>query len=160
MKTQMMVALTIFFLPYSGFSVTGRDSWQTIRSDHEVIIQHPVFAGALGPLGLFNACTTDEEFRSKTPVQTCLSYRQIIRTSNTGSHKDYVCNDYESKNITISRTYTQEECVKHDRFGECLEYDSVTSVYPTSFQLVVIESSTNPSGNLLFSKAYTIPACD
>jgi len=160
MKTHMMAALTIFLLPCSGFSITGRDSWQTIRSSHEVVIQHPVFAGAFGPQGLFNACATEEEFRSRMPVQNCLSYRQIIKASSTGTYKDYVCSKYESKNVIIGRTYTQEECVKHARSGECLEYDSVTSVYPTNFQLVVIESSSNPSGNLLFTKAYTIPACD
>lgn len=160
MKTQLMVTLTALLLSSDVFSITGRDSWQTIRSSHEVIIQHPVFAGAFGPEGLFNACATEEEFRSKIPVQKCLSYRQIIRTSNTGTYKDYVCNEYEAKNVSISRTYTQEECVKHDRSGECLEYDTVTSVYPTSFFLVVIESNANKSGNFIFSKAYSILACD
>ena len=160
MKTQMMVALSIFLISNNGFSITGRDSWQTIRSTHEILIQHPVFAGALGPQGLFNACATEDEFRSKTPVKSCLSYRQVIKTSNAGTYKDYVCNEYESKNVTISRTYTQEECVKNDRSGECLEYDSVTSIYPTSFFLVVIEANNTSSGNFIFRKAYSIPACD
>lgn len=160
MKTQMMVALTVFLISASVFSITGRDKWETIKSSNEVIIQQPIFAGVFGQKGLFNACFTDEEFRSKTPVENCLSYRQVIVNSATGPYKDYVCNEYESRNVTISRTYTQEECVKHDRSGECLEYDSVTSVYPTTFQLVVIESGGSQSGNFIFSKPYTISACD
>lgn len=160
MKMQMMVALTVFLISSSSFSITGRDNWQTIRSSEEVLIQQPVFAGALGPQGLFNACATEEEFRSKTPVQNCLSYRPVMKTTNTGTYKDYVCEEYETKNVVISRTFTQEECVKHDRSGECLEYDSVTSVYPKRFQLVVIESRTDSSGNFIFSKSYSIPSCD
>lgn len=161
MKTRMMVALiTVFLISASGFSITGRDNWQTIRASREVIIQQPTFAGAFGQQGLFNACATDEEFKSKSPVSTCLSYRQVISNSKTGPYKDYVCNDFETRNVTISRTYTQEECVKHDLTGECLEYDSVTSVYPTSFQLVVIESGSEQSGNFIFSKSYGVAACD
>lgn len=157
---QLLVVLYTFLLPCIAYSITGRDDWQTIRSSQEVLIQQPVFAGAFGPLGLFNVCATDEEFKSITPVQTCLSYRQVIRTSNAGKYKDYVCNHYESRNIIISRTYTQDECVKHDYWGECLEYDSVTSVYPTSFQLPVIESRGETSNNFIFSKPYKMKACD
>lgn len=160
MKTQKMVALTILLLPFNVFPITGRDNWQTIRSSHEVIIQQPVFAGALGPQGLFNACATDEEFRSKTPVQSCLSYRQVIKSSNKGLYKDYVCDDYESRNVVISRTFTQEECVKHNPIGECVEYDSVTSVYPTSFQLPVISFNEGGLNNFIFSKAYAVEKCN
>lgn len=160
MKTQMMVTLTVFLISASVLAVTGRDNWATIRSSGEILIQQPTFAGAFGPEGLFNACSTDEEFKSKTPVSTCLSYRQVISQSSTGPYKDYVCSEYESRNVVISRTYTQEECVKHDRSGECLEYDSVTSVYPKIIQLVVIETGNEKSGNFIFSKPYKIPACD
>jgi len=160
MKTHLMVILTIFLISASVLAVTGRDSWSSIKSSGEIIIQQPTFAGAFGKQGLFNACATEEEFKSITPVSTCLNYRQVIVSSSTGPYKDYVCNEYESRNVNISRTYTQEECVKHNRSGECLEYDSVTSVYPTSFQLVVIESGSEKTGNFIFSKPYNIPACD
>lgn len=160
MKTQIMVALTVFLISASVFSITGRDKWDQIKSSNEVIIQQPIFAGAFGPKGLFNTCFTDEEFKSKAPVANCLSYHQVIVNSATGPYKDYVCSNSESRNVSISRTFTQEECVKHNRSGECLEYDSVTSVYPTSFQLVVIESGGGQSGNFIFSKPYRISACD
>jgi hypothetical protein len=159
MKTQMMVTIIVFFISTSVLAVTGRDNWPTIRSSRDILIQQPTFAGAFGPAGLFNACATDEEFRSKTSVSTCLSYRQVITYSSKGPYKDYICNHFESRHVNISRTYTQEECVKYDRSGECLEYDSVTSVYPTSFQLVVIESGSEKTGNFIFSKPYNIPSC-
>lgn len=160
MKIRMMLALTIFLISTSGFSITGRDNWQTIRASREVIIQQPTFAGAFGPQGLFNACATEEEFKSKLPVSTCLSYRQVFTDSKTGPYKDYACNDFETRNVSISRTFTQEECVRHNQNGECVEYDNVTSVYPTSFQLVVIEAGGEQAGHLIFTKSYGIPPCD
>ena len=160
MKTQTLMTLTILLMPYNVFSITGRDNWSTIKSSSEVIIQQPIFAGAFGPQGLFNACATDEEFRSKTPVKVCLSYKQVLKTSATGSYKDYVCNEYEIRNVVIGRTFTQEECVKHDRIGECIIYDSVTSVYPTNFQLPVISFNEGALNNFIFSKAYAVETCN
>lgn len=166
MKTQLMVALTISLISTSGYSVTGRDSWQNIRASREVLIQQPTFAGAFGSQGLFNACATEDEFRSLTPVQSCLSYHQVTRQSEKGPYKDYDCTEYETRHVVISRTFTQEECVKfapmtQSNSGECLEYDNVTSVYPTSFQLVVIDSQQADTGrSFIFSKPYRIPACN
>ena len=160
MKIQTLMTLTILLASYNVFSITGRDNWSTIKSSHEVIIQQPIFAGAFGPQGLFNACATDEEFRSISPVKVCLSYKQVLRTSITGAYKDYECNHYEMRNIVIARTFTQEECVKNDRIGECIEYDSVTSVYPTSFQLPVISFNEGALNNFIFSKAYAVERCN
>ena len=160
MKMQILVTITVLLLSYKVSSITGRDNWQTIKSNREVMIQQPVFAGAFGPQGLFNACVTDEEFKSKTPVKVCLSYKQIFKSTTNGTHIDYECSDYEFKNITISRTFTQEECVKHDHIGECIEYDSVTSVYPTSFQLPVVEFNQGALNNFIFSKAYAVETCN
>lgn len=159
MKARLIAILISIFFSISTFAVTGRDNWQTIRASREVLIQQPLFASAFGPQGLFNACYTDEEFRSVTPVESCLSYRPIIRHSPTGAYKDYVCGQYEKKNVTITRTYIQVECVKR-LYGECVEYDSVTSVYPTGFKLVVIEAEKSEVPIFIFMKTYSIPACD
>jgi hypothetical protein len=154
------VTFAVFLISVNVLAITGRDNWATIKSSREILIQQPTFASAFGPEGLFNACSTDQEFKSKTPVTICLSYRKVVTNSKTAPYKDYVCNEYELRNVVISRTYIQEECVKHDRFKECIEYDSVTSVYPTSIQLVVIEIGDEKSGNFIFSKPYKIPSCD
>lgn len=159
MKAHVIVAISICVLPNNAFPITGRDNWQTISSSDEVNVIHPLFAGRFGPKGLFNACSTDEEFISKTPIQTCLSYKEISKNTDQGILKDYECRDYESKNVSISRTYTQVECVKYNHTGECLEYDSVTSVYPRALHLVVTDSNEESSNNLLFTKAYTVAAC-
>ena len=160
MKTLKMAAIMlVFFSTTSALAITGRDNWQAIRGSREVLIQQPLFASAFGPQGLFNACYTEEDFRSVTPVESCLSYRPVIRHSSTGSYKDYVCNEYEKRNVIISRTYTQIECVKRTS-GECTEYDSVTSVYPTGFKLVVIEAEgPEAATDFIFMKTYAIPSC-
>ena len=59
--------------------------------------------------------------------------------------------------MALSRTYTQVECVKRI-YGECVEYDSVISVYPTGFKLVVIEAEESDA-SFIFTKTYSVPAC-
>ena len=160
MKLQILVASIVLLQSHNIVAITGKDNWETIKLSHEVIIQQPIFAGAFGPEGLFNACLTDEEFRSKKPVKVCLSYSQIIKYTQNRAYKDYECKDYEIKNVVISRTFTQEECVKHDHLGECIEYDSVTSVYPSHFQIPVISFNDGALNNFIFSKAYSVEKCN
>ncbi len=129
------------------------------------MIQQPTFAGIFGPEGLFNACTTDDEFKSIRPVKNCLEYREVLRQSERGVYKDYVCAAYEIKPVSISRTYIQNICVRHaamraNSSGECIQYDSITSVYPTTFSFAVIEANNDDYGNFLFSKTFALQSCD
>ncbi|MBC7714552.1 MAG: hypothetical protein H7177_14495 [Rhizobacter sp.] len=149
----------------NAFALTGIDNWNEIRSSRDVMIQQPTFAGAFGTNGLFNVCTTDDEFKSINPVKTCLEYREVIRHSESGMYKDYTCVNYETKAVSISRTYIQNVCVRHapmtnQSSGECVEYASVTSVYPTSFSFAVIEASGEEYGDFLFSKTFALKTCE
>ena len=158
-----LFAMTL--LTQNAYPITGFDYWANIRSNHDVMIQQPTFAGAFGPNGLFNVCSTDDEFRSIRPVKTCLEYREIIRHSENGSYKDYTCVNYETKFVSISRTYIQNICVRYapmtsQSSGECLEHASVTSVYPTSIKFAVIEANGDEYGNFLFSKTYALSTCE
>ena len=145
----------------SAFSLTGRDRWIDIRRDPEVLVQHPTFAKAFGPQGLFNACVSEDEFRTIKPVTTCLSYKEVFKNNQ----REFECAENETRHVQISRTYHENACVRHapataDSSGECLEYGNVTAVYPTSFKLAVIEAEGAEYGNLIFSKSYAIPTCE
>lgn len=162
------IALLIFIMTLlsgNSFAITGKNSWRDIRTSLDVIIQQPTFAGTFGSSGLFNVCTTDDEFKSIKPVKTCLEYREVIRQSESGSYRDYTCVNYETKPVSISRTFIQNVCIRHalmtsQSSGECTEYASVTSVYPTSFSFAVIEASGEEYGNFLFSKKFALSTCE
>lgn len=155
MKKLLMVtaALSLIVSVLSSdpaLALTGKDNWKSIRSSRDVLIQQPSFAEVFGDQGLFNACATEDEFRSRTPVKTCL---------NNG------CSDFEIRNIVVNRVYNANVCVKFAPMsatssGECVDFDVVTAVYPTSFQLPVIEANGEQSGDYVFSKNYSIPACE
>jgi hypothetical protein len=139
MKKQMLM-IVLAIMSSNAFSVTGLDRWKDIRSSTDLMIRQPAFAKIFGEQGLFNACATEEELRSKTPVKS---------------------NELGTRNISISRVHTENVCVNHDnRSGECLEYGDVTSVYPTSFQLAVLEVQENGNGDFIFSKTYALSPCD
>lgn len=163
MQKKMMIMLTLALASSSAFSVTGKDSWREIRTSGDLLIQQPTFAKVFGPQGLFNACATEDELKSLTPVKNCLSYREITKINpETGAaYRDYACSEYEIKHVSISRTYTEDACVRHDNTsGECLAYSNVTSVYPTSFQFAVIEAEGISNGEFIFSKTYALPPCE
>jgi hypothetical protein len=161
MKKYWLVIAAFTIVSSSAFSLTGKDRWSDIRSSRDVLIQQPTFAAVFGSQGLFNACSTEEEFRSIEPVRTCLSYREVLR----GNEKDYICAEYETREVVISRTYNQSKCVTHapmseNSSGECIEYGNSTSVYPSSFQLAVIEAQGIEYRNFIFSKTFAIPSCE
>jgi hypothetical protein len=152
-------------LTLDSFAITGFDSWKIIRASDDVIIQQPTFAGVFGPEGLFNACTTDDEFKSIKPVRNCVFYQAVKLNSERGLTNDYVCAAYETKQVSISRTYIQNVCVRYSPMspyssGECIEYESITSVYPTTFSLPVFDKSTQEYGEFLFSKTLALQSCD
>lgn len=168
MKFKWVAIIVFSLVSISAYPLTGKDRWLEIRNSRDVLIQQPTFAAAFGPQGLFNACHTEDEFKSRTPVKTCLSYREIIKenpNSPNETYKDYECAEYESRDVSISRTFNQSTCLRHapmdeNSSGECIEFGNVTSVYPTSFQLAVIEAEGAQYGNFIFSKAYAVPSCN
>lgn len=156
MKNKMVMTTLVFVISSAvvsispALAISGRDTWKSIRASRDVLIEQPAFAGVFGDQGLFNACVTEDEFRSLVPVKTCLSNG---------------CQDYEIRNVTVNRVHTKNVCVRFAPMnayssGECVDYQVVTAVYPTSFKLPVIEGNGEQSGDYIFSKNYSVPACE
>jgi hypothetical protein len=165
MRSNMLFYMLILFSA-NTFAITGFDSWPTIKTSKEVTILQPTFASAFGPGGLFNACTTDNEFKSLSPVKTCLQYTSVTRYNTENKlYKDYECSAYDIREVSMSRTYIQNVCLKHAPMNsqvsvECIEYGLVNSVYPTTFSFPVVEASSEEHGSLLFSKTFAIVSCE
>ena len=159
------IAFALAFLSTESFAITGKDSWSKLRSSGEVMILQPTFAGIFGPEGLFNACTTDHEFKSIKVVKNCIEFKEVTRESESGFFKDYICTSFETKHVSIRRNYIKNVCANFSQMtayssSECLQYESRKSVYPTTFSFIVIEASGEEFGNFLFSKTFALQSCD
>lgn len=147
-------------------AITGKNNWKEIISSDGLSIQQPAFSGVFGSSRLFNSCTTDDEFKSIKPVKICLEYKITTALKENGMEieSDYHCSRYETRPVSMSRTYLKNICVRYSpknsfSQGECIEYDQVTSIYPTAFSLAVIETDKEFYGQLLFLKTFAPQTC-
>lgn len=170
MKKVMLLFLASSLASNTGLAVTGRDSWQSIRQTPGLVLLQPKFAQAFGPRGLFNACITDEQFRSITPVNTCVLYKgttcaesalQPVTMERVSNRK--VCWEQvpsESNDERGSEKLSQEKPYEQP-YEECLSDPYASSPLSSiSFYIPVIERSKEGKDKFLFSKKYSLPACE
>ncbi len=164
----IMVALTAATLfSQTSFAASPRDSWSTLRSSRDVLILQPGIVMSMGKAGVFNTCATDSELRSINPVKTCTAYERVVHgnpNSEAGGWIEYVCTNYETKDITITREHEEQVCVKWSRTteastGECLEYQTVTKTYPRDFSIEVVGANGEMYMQHMFNKSYSLPDC-
>lgn len=141
MKKYLLVVIALVLVSPDIFAVSGKDRWSDIRKSREVLIQQPAFAQVFGPHGLFNACATEDEFRSLTPVKNCRD-----------------CAPGEEKIVTLSRNFVRDTCMRESFSEGCVEFSTREGFYPDSFYLPVIEGAR--SEDFVFSKRFTLPACE
>lgn len=166
-KMKATILFALLFISFDIFAITGKDDWKTIRKSREVLIQHPSFTERFGPKKIFNICVSGDEFKSIGPVKNCVAYNEVESDDQNRSlsgYKEYNCTKFITENIVMNRVHTNERCVRFAPIneytsGECLEYSPVTSFYPTSYSLPIIEADGDQYGTHLFSKTYAIPEC-
>lgn len=140
--------LTISTLfPPRAYAVTGKDSWDTLRKTPGLVIVQPEFAQAFGTKGLFNACTTDEQFRNIDPVRFC------------PDDKSSGCLEYTLQQVTVERFFSRNICSER-QYQKCMSYETIVQTHPKSFFLPVLEKKANGPGALIFSKKYSVPECE
>jgi hypothetical protein len=141
-----IIVISIIFPP-RAYAVTGKDNWETIRKIPELIIVQPEFAKAFGTKGLFNACTTDEQFRNINPVGTC------------PDDKSGGCLEYTLQQVTVERLFSRKICT-HWQDQKCINYDTFIQIHPKSFYLPILEKKSDGTRALIFSKKYSVPECE
>jgi hypothetical protein len=164
MKFFMMALTAATLFSQSSFAASPKDSWSKLRADRNVIILQP---HVLMQMGAFNACATDTELRSINAVKTCTAYKEVVHgnpNSEAGGYIEYVCTNYEMKDMTIEREHQEQVCTKwlppsEASSGECREWSTVTRTYPRDFSVEVVSSVGEMYMQHLFNKNLSLPDC-
>jgi hypothetical protein len=166
-KTLLVAAAAIATLSLSNgaFATTAtsaNDSWARVMADSNLLVNTP-YSGTFGPMGIFNACATETEFRSISPVDVCVQYKYIPATTEGDVPGTYECVKTEKKITSMPRSGTQHTCVRQDmseaHYPDCLEWADVAYNLPTKMNIEVMYGSGEAYASTAFYKGFTVPAC-
>jgi hypothetical protein len=155
-------AALICFNAFAAMPTGASSSWANIFADSSLIVSAP-YTGTFGPMGIFNACATETEFRAISPVDVCTSYTYVPATGDGGSPGSYECAKTEKRTTSIPRSGTHHTCVRQDmseaHYPDCLEWADVAYNLPTKMAIEVIYGSGENYASTAFYKTFTVPAC-
>lgn len=165
MKFFMMALTAATLFSQASFAASPKDSWAKLRADRNVIILAP---NILSQMGAFNACATDSELRSISPVRTCTAYKEVVHgnpNSEAGGWVEHVCTNYEMRDVSIAREHEEQVCTKwiqpsEASPGECKEWETVTKTYPRNFSVEVVSAVGEMYMQHLFDKTLSLPDCE
>lgn len=140
---------------------TQDDSWDTIRGEYtRVIFDQPALnLDNGGAISVFFGCVEGDTIRTKKMIKKCVAWER--------RGDDIVCSDYEHFYGVASIVSERERCLKwsHNKDNRyCLEYETYTYTHPLSYDINVHRTARgnkheNKKGRFLFTKNYTIEAC-
>ncbi len=162
----LFLAMALLFIS-NAFAVSLKDTWNAIRFNQELLILQPDFAEVMGSEGLFNACATDETFRSLNPVKICKEYREIKRQDNvaySGNYSEFKCVIWKNENIEVSRTIEEKTCRTNTIISKnypdgCLDYDFLEVKLPLTHKLEIVHGKGQLTMHHVMMKSFTIPDC-
>jgi hypothetical protein len=164
MKKTLMIAAVIVASTYAmaAHATSRNDTWSKIFADSSLIVSTP-YSGTFGPMGIFNACATDTEFQSISPVKVCTQYSYVPSTNDTDYPGHYDCVKTELRITSLPRTGTRHSCVKQDVSDEgnatCLQWADSAYTLSTTMEIQVVYGSGDAYNSAAFTKEYTVPAC-
>jgi hypothetical protein len=113
-------------------------------------------------MGIFNACATDNAFKSISPVKVCKQYVHTGAAGDWDYPGTWTCAQYAEEMTTMPRAGVRHECVKQDTseagYPNCLEYADVAYTLGTTVSVEVMHTG-EMYGQTAFTKDFTIPAC-
>lgn len=167
------VSVAFFFLATTAFALPRANApWNEIRNCPGTFISDVGELAALG--GAFNTCVEGNNFRSITPVMI-----QSDCTGNTDGNPSH--GTYDGHCATTSQEYAympisqvRGNCELSIPAGNrassdgfyCVKYSTETVTLPLTYKLTVGTVATSggrggrPTATPLFSKDFTIPACN
>ena len=146
-----------------GKSLNKDSSWEQINKDPSLAYNAPL-SDTFGPQGVFNACATETELKSLTPIQVCLEYKT---TPGSGElPPETTCVRTGMQIMTLARDYDRDECVawtpvsESENPPECTRTEAHHYHLDTTFPIAVFERfNYGETQEALFTKDYTVPAC-
>jgi hypothetical protein len=159
----LMIALVAMFAVDAHAYPSKNQSWDQIRADRNVTIDN--FAPLFGSDGIFNTCVDGDNFRSIKPVKVCVDFVQIPGRNGGDSYEPptTVCKKWELQHVTLPRTTTGEVCVKwetNEIDGLVCKKKEVRTITTPTTQNLSVWYMYSEATVYLFSKDYTVPACN
>ena len=123
------------------------------------------YSQVLGSIKLNNACITESEVKSINPVRVCtkLVPHTVDNGGEIGSHTDWVCANWETKDLAASRAFERTVCLKHAPIneassGECLKYGTVSDFLPATIKITTVTNHGEASTER--QSWFSFPACE
>ncbi|MEK2646316.1 hypothetical protein [Bdellovibrio sp. BCCA] len=159
---KVLFSLAALLISTSAHAVHSGSSWSQIFADRDAVVTHGY---AIMGIKLENACMTDTEIRSIEPTTQCaeLAPRTVYAPGGEGGgpYTEWDCVRYETKIVSVPRTYERPECLRleggGERSPECVEFGTVTVTVPRTIDTQVYV--TRGEAGQSFSKPFTFPSC-
>lgn len=123
------------------------------------------YSQVLGAIKLNNACITESEVKSINPVRVCtnLEAHTVDNGGEIGSHTDWVCTAWETKDLAYPRAFERTVCLKHAPVneassGECLKYGKVADFLPATIKITTVTDHGEASTER--TSWFSFPACE
>lgn len=123
------------------------------------------YSDVLGAIKLNNACLTESEVQSINPVTVCtkMEATTIDNGGEIGSHTEWKCVAYETKDLSYSRSFERTVCLKHapineGSYGQCLKWGKKADFLPETIKLTVRTSHGEADSET--TKWFTFPSCN
>ncbi|MFG1500989.1 hypothetical protein ABMA70_12345 [Halobacteriovorax sp. XZX-3] len=143
------------------------DSWETIKDNFmKVTFNEPALnLDNGGAISVFFGCIDGDTIRTKKMLKRCVEWQ------HRGGDRDSICTAYTSFYGRAEIVTERERCVRWSLQGRrdgrdiCLEYETYSYTHPLSYDIDVHKTlhgrrHDNKLGRKLFTKNYTIEACE
>ncbi len=123
------------------------------------------YSQVLGSIKLHNACVTESAVKSINPVRVCTKLVPVTINNGgeIGSHTEWRCANWETKNLTYSRAFERTVClvqapINEGSHGECLKYGTVDDFLPSTIKIMTVTNHGEASSER--TSWFTFPACE
>nr|BFD67304.1 hypothetical protein HAGR004_23260 [Bdellovibrio sp. HAGR004] len=158
----LFVSLATLLVSASAFAVHANSSWSQIFADRDAVVTHGY---RLPGIKLDNACMTETEVRAIQPTRECAEL--VPRTirgpggDGPGDITEWVCARYETKIVSVPRTYEEPVCLelrgRGDESHECVKFGTRDVTVPQTIDTQVFV--TRGESDQSFWKRFTFPTC-
>lgn len=157
MKKVILAIACLFSV--NAFAFTANSSWEQIFASNKTSFGH---AYNFGGIALENACVTDANVQSKTPVTVCTKWEERYVNQGDASYWETVCAEKTQAIAVSPRTYAQPVCEAYEGNAEagyvCTKFGQKSVTIPATISVEVFENHGEVMTS--FKKDYTLPACN
>lgn len=157
MKKVILAVACLFSV--NAMALDANSSWEQIFNSYKTSFSHGY---NMGGIALDNACVTDANVQSKTPVTVCTKWEERYVNLGGESYWETVCAEKAQAIAVSPRTYAQPVCEAYEGNAEagyvCTKFGQKSVTIPATISVEVFEEHGEVATS--FKKDYTLPACN